>query len=184
MVSPENGGGGNLRIRKLVEVDPDRLEFRATTGARLFALGFVLPGVFVFFVGLMGVVSDLSTGTLNLNGFLGFSVGLVFCACGGSMFYFWTIPIVFDGRRGLFWKGRKEPDEGDSSENATSFRAIHALQLIPTRGTHSGGYEINLVLGDGERRNVLVDCGVSRNRFREDAAILAGFLGKPVWDAL
>ncbi len=180
----KNGGSSNFRIRKLVEVDPNRLEFRATTNARVFALGFFLPGVLVFFVALKGVVSGLSTGTINLNGFMGLPFGLLFCACGGAMFYYWTIPIVFDGRRGLFWKGRKEPDEGDSSENATSFRAIHALQLIPTRGSQSGGYEINLVLGDGERLNVLADSGVSRNRFREDATILAGFLGKPVWDAL
>ena len=100
------------------------------------------------------------------------------------MFYDSTIPLVFDRRRGLFWKGRKEPDEGGSFGNATGFGAIHVLQLVPTVAPRSVGYEINLVLGDGSRINVVAEGGVSRDRFREEAARLAEFLGKPVWDAL
>ncbi|RWX50781.1 hypothetical protein VU01_12641, partial [Candidatus Electrothrix marina] len=42
-------------------------------------------------------------------------------------------------------------------------------------------YEINLVLQDGSRINV-VDHG-KKNRIREDAHALAEFLGKPLWDA-
>jgi hypothetical protein len=39
-------------------------------------------------------------------------------------------------------------------------------------------------MANGERLNAVVSAGTSRKRLREDAAILARFLGKPVWDAL
>ena len=67
---------------------------------------------------------------------------------------------------------------------------VYAIQLIKeyvtTYGTeHSRSYysyELNLVLKDGERMNV-VDHG-DLQRIRADAIRLGGFLGSlPVWDA-
>jgi hypothetical protein len=185
--SPMKGGGGNLRTHKLVEVDPDRLAFRATTGGLIFALGFLLSGVLVSGFMLKDVVSGLSKGIMNLNGFLGLLIGLLLSAGGAYMLYSWTTPIVFDRRKGLFWKGRNEPYEGfdgNPPKNAASFRAIHALQLIPTFDVRYQSYEINLVMVNGDRLNVVVYASGSRNRLREDAATLGRFLGKPVWDAL
>ncbi|MDP6491172.1 MAG: hypothetical protein QGG69_05335 [Kiritimatiellia bacterium] len=43
-------------------------------------------------------------------------------------------------------------------------------------------YELNLVLQDGSRINV-VDHG-NKTKLREDAATLSEFLGRPVWDAI
>jgi hypothetical protein len=43
-------------------------------------------------------------------------------------------------------------------------------------------YELNLVLDDGSRINV-VDHG-NLERLRSDAQTLSQFLGKPVWDAI
>jgi hypothetical protein len=98
-------------------------------------------------------------------------------------------PIVFDKREGFFWKGRVAPDQA-FDENAlkvfTSLGEIHALQLIPTSGRRfTRGhelYELNLVLNDGERLNVVTH-GVPYS-LRKEAATLAEFLGKPVWDAI
>ena len=157
-------------------------------GGILFALGILLTGVFVSIVVLKGIVSGLSSGSINFNGFIGLPVGLLFSAFGGYILYSWTTPIVFDGRRGLFWKGWKAPDDersdGNPLGNAASFKEIHALQFISSFSTRYRSYEINLVLTSGERLNVVGYAGGSRNRLREDVAILAGFLGKPVWDAV
>jgi hypothetical protein len=168
-----------FRTHKLVEVDPDRLAFRTTKGALFFTSEVLLPGVVVFYLVLKGVVPGLSTGNMSLNGFLALSVSLLFLSVGGGLLYFWTIPVVFDRRRGFFWKGWKAPDEGFDGPplgNAANLRAIHALQLIPN--------EINLVMVDGERLYVVGYTKISRKRIREDAAVLARFLGKPAWDGL
>ena len=70
------------------------------------------------------------------------------------------------------------------------FDHIHALQIVSEYcggGSSSGkirsfvSYELNLVLKNGERIN-LCDHG-NIVRLREDAARLAEFLGRPLWDA-
>lgn len=104
------------------------------------------------------------------------------------MFYRQMLPIVFDKQDGLFWKGRK-PDSVMLTQEATAkyarLEVVHALQIIAEYLTSKNGgyysYELNLVLKDGNRINV-VDHG-NRKRLAEDAQVLADFLGVPVWDA-
>ena len=73
-------------------------------------------------------------------------------------------------------------ERGDSSAPLSS---IHALQLLSefVSGSKSSyySYELNLVLNDGSRINV-VDHG-NLERLRSDASALSRFLDKPVWDA-
>ena len=63
---------------------------------------------------------------------------------------------------------------------------IHALQLISEycRGSKRSyySYELNLVLRNGRRINVM-DHGDSE-KLREDAKTLSQFLEKPLWDAI
>ena len=63
---------------------------------------------------------------------------------------------------------------------------IHALQLLSkdrSDAEHSyHSYELNLVLEDGKRINV-VDHG-DETQIRTDAQALSRFLGKPVWDGI
>ena len=115
-------------------------------------------------------------------------IGGVFATVGGCLLYFGTKPIVFDKVRGVFWKGRKKPGEvfdRRSLKNFTGLEVVHALQIISEycRGSKSSyySYELNLVLKDGKRINV-VDHGSIR-KLREDAEILSKFLSIPVWDA-
>ena len=98
-------------------------------------------------------------------------------------------PIVFDKASGYFWKGRKFPQDVPdprSLKNVVQIGQIHALQLLAeyVRGSKSSyySYELNLVLEDGKRLNV-VDHG-NQTKLREDAKTLSQFLGKPVWDAI
>jgi len=185
---PAKGGGSSFGTHKLVAVNPERVEFRATVGAKLFYLLFLLVGLAVI-IGFSA--SEISSGKFGLNASTAFSLlfGSAFSLVGGLMLYFGTAPIVFDRRKGWFWKGRKSPDrvfDKSSIKHFAEFDQIHALQLISEccsgdkRSYYS--YEINIVLEDGRRINV-VDHG-NEARIREDAQTLAEFLDRPVWDAI
>lgn len=185
---PAKGGGANFRTHRLVTVDHSRLEFKATAGAVVFYLLFLLVG--------LGVTLGIPAARLAAGDSLGLTtdtlmpllIGLLFALVGGAMLYYGTAPIVFDTRQGCFWKGRQGPEPvSDQSrlKNMTRLEEIHALQIISEycSGKNSYySYELNLVLKDGQRLNV-VDHG-NLARLREDANKLAQFLGRPLWDGL
>lgn len=186
--TPARGGGASFRTHKLVEVNPGRLEFQASLGARLFSLVFLLAG--------MGLLIGFSASKLKSGGFafdmdtiMPMGIGLVFAIAGGCLLYFGTAPVVFDRRLGFFWKGRNAPGEvfdNSTLKHCAELNKIHALQLISEycRGNKNSyySYELNLVLEDGRRINV-VDHG-NKEKLREDAAAVAAFLEKPVWEAI
>lgn len=75
----------------------------------------------------------------------------------------------------------------NSVKNFAGLEDIHALQLLSEycRGGKKRSYysyELNLVLRNGRRINVMDhgDC----KKLREDAQTLSEFLDKPVWDAI
>ena len=111
----------------------------------------------------------------------GFAFGL-----GGILIIgFGTRPIVFDRRRGYFWKGRKHPDEVRDKRELKHFaelddvKCIQVINELVSRQRWSfRSYELNLVLKDGSRLNV-VDHG-NETSLRSDAASLAEFLGLPL----
>ncbi len=181
--TPKKPGGASFRTHNLVEVDCARMEFRASTGAWLFCLAFIVPGLGVLIGGLARAAESEGFHTVLASLF-----GLVFVGAGGAMLYFETAPIVFDKTNGWFWKGRKGPNEmadAKSAERSAPLASIHAIQLISEYVSGESSYysyELNLVLDDGRRINV-VDHG-NKGRLREDAGRLALFLGKPVWDAI
>ena len=184
---PAKRGGANFRTRRLVTVTPNRIEFRASIGAKIFFGSFLLGGIGV----TVGVSAfHFSTGTFSFNSdtVLPLLAGIVFATVGGCLLYFGTAPIVFDKGRGWFWKGRKARDgvfDSNSSKHFAGLEDIHALQLISEycRGSKRSyySYELNLVLRDGRRINVMDhgDC----EKLREDAETLSRFLERPVWDA-
>ena len=92
---------------------------------------------------------------------------------------------MFDKRRGYFWKSRKWPEDevGHVSKGCVRMDEIHTLQLVSEycSGSKSSfySYELNLVLQDGSRVNV-VDHG-NLAKLKRDASELAAFLGKPLW---
>lgn len=181
--TPARGGGTNFRTHKLLKNNSQCLEFKATWFTKLFC------GVF-FAGGLMFLVFALN-GSFKSSGAASVFVvifPLVFMGVGAVMYYFFTAPIVFDKRRGYYCKGRKTPVKGYSRGQLKNFAAleeIHALQLLREycRSDKSSyySYELNLVLKDGRRMNV-VDHG-NRKQLQEDARMLGVFLGVPVWDA-
>lgn len=185
--SPASGGGASFGTHRLVSVDPDRLEFKATAGAVVFYAIFLVVGLAV----VAGFSLAIATGGWQEQGlprYLPLAIGTVFTIVGGSLLYSGVAPIVFDRRRGEYWKGRVAPSDvanPSSIDDHTELDRIHALQIISERcrGNKSSyySYELNLVLDDGTRLAV-VDHG-DLDRVRADAATLARFLDRPVWDA-
>ena len=185
---PAKRGGANFRTRKLVMVTPNRIEFRASLAAKIFFGSFLLGGM-GFAVGVPVFHSSTGTFPLNPDTLVPLFAGIAFAVVGGFLLYFGTAPIVFDKTRGFFWKGRKTRDGVFHSDSVTHFAGledIHALQLISEycRGSKRSyySYELNLVLRNGRRINVM-DHGDSE-KLREDAKTLSQFLEKPLWDAI
>ncbi len=181
--TPVKGGGALFVTRRLLEVDPDRMEYRPSPGF----IGFGLCLVFLFLVGPVGALTNgLRSGAFNPIIFVAFPVILATVIGAGYAINLVTTPIVFDRRSGLFWKGRVAPDEAfdpGASEHSVSLQDLIALQVIrANRVRQEQRYELNLVRKGGERINV-----VSHGdpfRLRADAATLSAFLQRPVWDAL
>lgn len=187
--SPLRSGGTSFRSHKLATLHADRLEFQAATGAKLFCMFFALVGI-IMPCGFLATTFLNREFAADLGPVIIVPVlmGLIFMSVGVGMYYYGTAPIVFDKFRGCFWKGKKAPNEVldiSTLKNACKLEDIHALQLISeyVRGNKSAyySYEMNLVLNDGKRLNV-VDHG-NQAKLREDAQTLAAFLNVPVWDA-
>ncbi len=183
--TPAKSGGSNFRTHKLVEISTNRLEFRPSVGALLFSSLFAAVGAGVLGA---GIYNFYSLGFILEEQHLFMSIfGIVFLSVGLFLFYQFAKPAVFDTMYGYYWKGRKKADFGignSKPEIFTSLNQIHAIQIIAeyVRGNKSSyySYELNLVLKDGSRKNV-IDHG-SISKLREDADKLARFLGKPIWD--
>lgn len=186
--TPAKGGGTNFRTHKLIEVSPYRIEFRASAGAKIFCAVFMVSGL-GFSVVFSAIEFSNGTFSSDIEMMMPILFGLLFFTAGALMLYFAAAPAVFDKASGYFWKGRKSPQDVPdprSLKNVVQMSQIHALQLLAeyVRSDKSSyySYELNLVLEDGKRLNV-VDHG-NQTKLREDAKTLSEFLGKPVWDAI
>ena len=185
--TPANGGGANFKTHNFVQVNTTRIIFRSSIGARIFYGIFLLMGLgFTFGFSYQ----QFSEGTFNFSfdSLFPSLIGFFFAVIGGLLFYFGTKPIVFEKGNGYFWKGRKNPETVYNIEelkSCTELKNIYALQIIAeyVRGNKSSyySYELNLVLEDATRINV-IDHG-NLNRIRDDVNKLSQFLNKPVWDA-
>ncbi len=182
---PKKPGGASFRTHGLERLDATRMEFRITRGAKLFCWLFIGAGVAVpvaFFAGAMGQSGALDSQLVVA------CVGIVFTGAGLGMQYFMGRPRVFDKPSGSFWIGRKQPDrltQPAESDSRVPLEEIYAVQLISeyVRGNKSSfhSYELNLVLRNGRRVNVIDHGGLAR--LRADADTLGQFLELPVWDA-
>jgi hypothetical protein len=186
---PAVSGGTSFRTHRLVHAGPRRAEFRVTGGAIVFFGVFTLIGLGVFLGFARGAVRGLLSGSLmSLFMIIPIVVGGGFVAIGVGMWWHYGAPAVFDKQRGEYWKGRRSPAESANRHTVkerVQLDRIYALQLIKEHCTGDESsyysYELNLVLEDGTRLNV-VDHG-NQDMLRRDAEELAKFLGRPLWDA-
>lgn len=186
--SPVNGGGSNFQTHRLVKLDYNRIEFKPTLGIKLFSGLFVVVGIAI---PLFILYQDLENGNpIDSNQILFTAVfSLGFVGAGSLFYYLKAKPVVFDKLSGLYWKGRKKPEHNfrtTGKQEGIPFRDIYAIQLLSEyiKGDKNSyySYELNLVLSNGERLNV-IDHG-KKSKIVEDANILSEFLNKPVWNAI
>jgi hypothetical protein len=185
--TPAAPGGASFRTHRLVQPSANRVEFAPTIVAKTFYLLFLAIGSGLLFFNLNRIRIS-QTGFSDQDTLVPILVGAVFAVVGACMYWFGTTPRVFDQGLAAFWRGRRAPTpmelvaRGDSSAPLSS---IHALQLLSefVSGSKNSyySYELNLVLTDGSRINV-VDHG-NLERLRADAHTLSQFLNKPLWDA-
>jgi len=185
---PLEPGGSNFRTHHLAQVDTNRMEFQASWGAMLFGLAFLLIGLAVCGgFAVSGLMTDEYDSWVEPALFAG--MGLLFAGIGAWLIHSFLAPIVFDKRTGAFWKGRTAPDQTFNALNLKHYaelKDIHALQLLAelvrsNKSTYTS-YELNLVLSDGRRINV-VDHG-DRDKIAADAQALGEFLEVPVWNTI
>lgn len=174
---PAKRGGTNFRTHRLVQKGKQQLLFRPTLAAWLVAAAFVGSGP------LMAVLfyhrHPFPLGNIPPTMLLVLAMCGVFSLIGLYFSAQHLGTMTFDGTARAF-TGRGQ---------RAGFDRIHAIQIVSeycSGGTGSfksrsfASYELNLVLKDGERLNV-TDHG-DAVRLREDADILARFLGRPIWD--
>jgi len=186
--TPAKRGGTNICTHSLKEISPGRMEFKIRAAAVLF------PGIFLV-IGIVILIS-MTIEVLKQDtevSYFGFPFGIVFFLIGFFILRKWMIPRVFDRNIGYYWKGKNEPDHHGDMQNMKEYcrlTDIHAIQLLREycRSSSSNGrsnsyysYELNLVLKDGTRLNV-VDHG-KLSLIRADSEKLSQFLGIPVWDS-
>lgn len=181
-------GGSNFHSHKLIRDNYNRIKFRSTLTAKMFSSVFIILGAVV--PGMIMLNPDPSGDPLSLFDHIMLTgIGLIFMGVGGFLIYIYAKPIVFDKLNGYYWKGWSEPSltaGRQSAKNCTRLRNIHAIQLlseyIQSDKNSYYSYEINLVLKDGSRLNVIDHGNV--DEVQRDAKILSDFLDKPVWDAI
>ncbi len=187
--TPARGGGVNFCTHRVILINPERMEFRPSAVIKCLYLIFILFGLSMIIFIPLSIFLRGDPGFIK-DSIINILAGMVFTGIGGIIFYFEASPIVFDRRSCHFWKGWGNPDKmlnPETLKHFTRLGRIHALQLISEYCTCRRkskkpyySYELNLVLEDGSRINV-VDHG-DVEKLREDARTLSEFLGKPVWD--
>ena len=184
---PLKGGGTNFQTHRLDSSNPDKLVFSATLGAKMFSGLFAVIGLF----GMVIPAVIFFTGGMKEGALLMFALlfGGTFFGVGMFMLYLFALPRVFDTFYGCYYKGWKRPQHTiQMSQNKkhaiTHLNEVEAIQVLRERINSKNGsyhsYEINLVLNDASRVNV-IDHG-NHQAIIEDAETLARILGVPFWD--
>lgn len=187
---PAKSGGASFKTHQLKRVHGQRMEFRCSPGMFLFSGVFLALGIGAI-IGTVFAFSNQDKQMDTAGYFLLPLFGLVFGGAGGWMLLSALTPPAFDLTYGYYCKSRKKPEQMmDPSQlkHYATLDQVHALQLISEYCRSSGknkssyySYELNLVLKDGSRINI-VDHG-KLSAIKKDAHILSEFLGKPLWDA-
>lgn len=173
--TPANSGSTSSSCtHRLVMQGTQRCIFRSSWENTRFELSFLVAGIAV----MLFSIYDKSGPELVI----GLVLGLLFAVIGGFGLYY-TSQIVFDKSDGRYWKGRKQLKDIHALKivSNTQLKDIHALQIICDESGDYNSYQLNLVLENAERINVLSHGDYEQ--LKKDVNELSMFLDKPVWDA-
>jgi hypothetical protein len=196
-------GGNGIRTHQLTLTSSQRAEMTLTGLMRWipWILGGVgtVQGIFGIYFGRRMADGAGLAELLEKGNYIPLLIGVtsvmgIVIAVGLAGYFYWRsrCPVVFDRKLGWYWKGSKSPDTVSnpaSLSTAARLDQIHALQIIDEYVVNQDkevvpyhSYELNLVLADGDRRNVLDHSGLTT--LRHDAEMLGEFLDVPIWDAV
>ena len=180
---PLKPGGANFRTHQLKEISSYRIAFVMSITFKAMSILFFLFGLGILMVFLLLIPGD---NYLTMEKIIPSSLGFIFMLVGYFIYRYGNRPIVFDKQLGYFWKGKKSPRmvlNISEIKHHAEIRQIHAVQVLSEYIKSSKrpytSYEVNLVLKNGERLNV-IDHG-DRKKIQEDAQKVADFLEVPVW---
>ncbi len=179
--SPLAQGGSSIRLRKLQERRGDIVFAPTFTSLSLFSLiSLTITAVLVWAAVDMIKKPEL----FEVSSLIIPAILLLFLFASLAFIYSQLLPIVFSKEVGSFYKGGR--DRVGVLSNCL-LEEIAAIQIVGelVRSTVDGrgsyrSYEMNLVLTDGLRVNVIDQ--PNRKKVLKDAATLAKYLGVPVWD--
>ncbi|MBX2820371.1 MAG: hypothetical protein KTR29_11840 [Rhodothermaceae bacterium] len=178
--SPLVKGGANFRTHKLKKVGYHIYVSSPTVGYHIFYGLFILFGI-----GVLVLAALRLDGSLLLLGMLLFMAS-IFVGVGVYLMLKAINPFTIDLDLGTFYIGRSyNPLDDNSDGSSGSVKDIHALQLIAehikSENSSYTSYELNLVLKDGRRVNVM-DHG-RQSKIYEEAQTLSELLGVPIWSS-
>ncbi|MFK7831660.1 MAG: hypothetical protein AB8B52_00155 [Winogradskyella sp.] len=183
--TPLKGGGANFKTNALVEASSSKLVYKPSLGVALFCFVFFAVGLGVIFLGCSNIFGSNSS---NAPEWFLIIFGLIFASAGSFMFYFFYKPRVFDKKSGYYYAAYTfNPRASNKTRKGHSvpLTSIMAIQIIgelvrSDKGAYQS-FELNLVLEDGTRKNV-VDHGNLKSII-SDAEMISTFLDIPIWHA-
>ncbi len=189
--NPAKPSGDRYCTYKLVKENNNRVVFEATYTVLIANILLIVIGLGLAWITFKTIIlnSPQMTTFSTIIEYMKFFVGVG--VAGGCSYIIYVVlkPNIFDKSVGYYWNNYKSPKQSYNQEELDKFislHKIHALQLVSEmcyggRVVHYS-YELNLVLDDGTRINV-IDHG-NKEKLRDDARRLSLFLGVPVWDAI
>ncbi len=170
--TPLNRHVANFITRKLIKKSFNQMQFEATLELKIFCL---LPAVFGIFIGM--AFSD----SFNIVIFI---TCIILILAGLLLYFFNTKPIIFDKNKGYAWKGKIEDYPYQIMKNnkikCIILNQVYAIQLLRSSAEWVVSYEINLILKDGNRYDIIGHNDLKA--IKEDAEKLSNFLQIPIWD--
>ncbi len=182
-VTPLKPGGSNFKTHVLLEKSSSKIVYRPSVGGVLFVLLFFGVGIGFIIYNLFFESGQMTSP--SLFNFASLLFGFIFAFAGTYMAFYLFVPRVFDRQIGFYYKSYKFRPHQKYLKNQFRLNDIIAVQIIgETIRDEDGAYgsfELNLILTDGSRRNV-VDHGNLKSII-DDAHIVSDFLNVPIWHA-
>lgn len=183
MVSACAWGGSSFGTHDISINPQGNLEFQASTSSKIFAGVFMIWGLLF---GLIILLSLFGSPNIDFTIIFSFIPAAIFIGIGYIMYRYISQPIIFDKQVGYFYKGKPQMTYGmidPINTNMIPLSSIYALQIVServsTKNSSFLSYEINLILSDKKRVNV-VDYG-NLEKIQADAKQLGEYLWVSVW---
>ena len=187
--TPLAKGGANFTTHIMDHSHPTKIRFKPSIGLYLFTLAFIGGSIYML-VAFENQLLTYGKWPNSLEDYLQTFGPFVFVGFTILLIVKLMETIVFDKKRGIYWKGISKPSIRNRSSGSSKFtrlHRIHAIQIIAELcdGDDSSdyySYELNLILKNAKRLQV-IDHGNLQN-IRSDGYELARFLGVPIWEKI